>query len=706
MSTKTTFKRIALVAVVALGLGGLSTVSANATAGTVSSLYVSSKSIVKGYAVTAGTITSDSTTANVTFSAASVTDTATDAGKSLWTRAGGFIGTIATVTDTTHVVLNALAKVSSTTEAGYIGTLASTTVANGITTGAISGLTAGAGATAALNLVATGINTSSTAKIMIGSQKISSTPTTSVAADAGILVPFTVPTTAGTYTLTVKYSNGGSYLGTDADEVDTTIALTVTAASDLSTALSTAFMSAATDAADSATATTNAVARSAYKTSGTAISQIQVTLKKADGTADGQAHTINATISGAGFVLVDGNAGTPGTPAVRSMDYTNQAGGKSYIHVAADGTAGTGTVTVKVTNVNTLAVTTLGTFTVTSYSAAAALAVSTTNYTIGKAGGYTTGAAVAARTKTNEAGNPLATDGTNSVPAFVVKTTDSAGNLVNLTDAVGNAAVPTIVSSDTTVITGGTCVKDDGSSLIYSSGAGTGYYNCNFATAVGAVSGGKATLTIRTPNPADRTLYLTTTLNVTVGAKVAKTAIALDSVNYGAGQALNVTLTATDASGNPVYDGATSPTLTSSKSLGGAALGNFTGYYVGGIDALATSVAKSTSYAPSVGGEFIITGTDSALNVITAKGSVTTVGDTAANAATDAANEATDAANAATDAALAAADAADAATAAAQDASDAVAALSATVATLVASLKAQITSLTNLVIKIQKKVKA
>jgi hypothetical protein len=78
----------------------------------------------------------------------------------------------------------------------------------------------------------------------------------------------------------------------------------------------------------------------------------------------------------------------------------------------------------------------------------------------------------------------------------------------------------------------------------------------------------------------------------------------------------------------------------------------------------------------------------------------------AVDAATDAANEATDAANAATDAALAAADAADAATAAAQDASDAVAALSATVAKLVASLKAQITSLTNLVIKIQKKVKA
>ena len=75
-------------------------------------------------------------------------------------------------------------------------------------------------------------------------------------------------------------------------------------------------------------------------------------------------------------------------------------------------------------------------------------------------------------------------------------------------------------------------------------------------------------------------------------------------------------------------------------------------------------------------------------------------------AAADAAAEATDAANAATDAANAAAEAADAATAAAQDAADAVAALSTQVATLVSNLRKQITSLTNLVIKIQKKVRA
>jgi hypothetical protein len=92
-----------------------------------------------------------------------------------------------------------------------------------------------------------------------------------------------------------------------------------------------------------------------------------------------------------------------------------------------------------------------------------------------------------------------------------------------------------------------------------------------------------------------------------------------------------------------------------------------------------------------------------------ASATVTVAADAAAEqsqAAADAAAEATDAANAATDAANAAAEAADAATAAAQDAADAVAALSTQVSEMVDALKKQITALTNLVIKIQKKVKA
>jgi hypothetical protein len=117
----------------------------------------------------------------------------------------------------------------------------------------------------------------------------------------------------------------------------------------------------------------------------------------------------------------------------------------------------------------------------------------------------------------------------------------------------------------------------------------------------------------------------------------------------------------------------------------------------------ATSVAKKSGSADI--DSTVLAGNSSASVTVTfAEGQ--NAAEANAQAATDAAAEATDAANAATDAANAAAEAADAATAAAQDAADAVAALSAQVATLISGLKAQLTALTNLVIKIQKKVKA
>jgi len=124
------------------------------------------------------------------------------------------------------------------------------------------------------------------------------------------------------------------------------------------------------------------------------------------------------------------------------------------------------------------------------------------------------------------------------------------------------------------------------------------------------------------------------------------------------------------------------------------------------VTAYLSDANDSTSVA-GYSGTSIIDATVPA-GIRTATAAVTGTGSLSATAqaAVDAAAEATDAANAATDAANAAAEAADAATAAAQDAADAVAALSAQVAALISGLKAQLTALTNLVIKIQKKVKA
>jgi len=193
--------------------------------------------------------------------------------------------------------------------------------------------------------------------------------------------------------------------------------------------------------------------------------------------------------------------------------------------------------------------------------------------------------------------------------------------------------------------------------------------------------------------------------NATTDARVLKASSAAGAV----------TVTVTDFNGNAV-----SGVSVDAWSSGGAFLGNGASYaqYLTATDGtvvIATtgsgSVKVSMTSANKSGylaGYGDATGTTETSPAPAGVRSVTVdvSGGTASTDALDAANEATDAANAATDAANAAAEAADAATAAAQDAQAAVAALASQVADLIAGIKAQITALTNLVIKIQKKVKA
>jgi len=208
-------------------------------------------------------------------------------------------------------------------------------------------------------------------------------------------------------------------------------------------------------------------------------------------------------------------------------------------------------------------------------------------------------------------------------------------------------------------------------------------------------------------------------VSVTVSAATAASVkIAFDKATYAPFEKAIITVTPLDASGNKIAattGNFLAAALTSNVALtvaGGATAtlprASITTVAYDGTDKTAGSLSYVV-YMPAGSGTVTLTGKGGTALPLAGQVAVTATADVvnaSVDAATDAANEATDAANAATDAALAAADAADAATAAAQDASDAVAALSATVAKLVASLKAQITSLTNLVIKIQKKVKA
>jgi hypothetical protein len=244
---------------------------------------------------------------------------------------------------------------------------------------------AGANGLLLLNIDGALGNAAATGRMTIGGTLISSATATVRTGDSKMVVPFTAPVVAGTYTASVQVSVGGTYSGTGADTFTQAFTLTVTAATTLSTSLSTAYMTAPTAVGALASSTTNAVARSAYKTADTAIAQVKVTLLKADGTADLAAHSINTIVSGVGFTAVSAGVDTPGAAKTRSASYAQTGGSNlSYVKINSDGTAGTGTVTVSVTHAVTAVETTLGTFSYTSYGDVATLAVSTTNFTVGK----------------------------------------------------------------------------------------------------------------------------------------------------------------------------------------------------------------------------------------------------------------------------------------------------------------------------------
>ena len=200
---------------------------------------------------------------------------------------------------------------------------------------------------------------------------------------------------------------------------------------------------------------------------------------------------------------------------------------------------------------------------------------------------------------------------------------------------------------------------------------------------------------------------ITTTSTITVGSTQSATlpTLTFDKAEYLAGELMTITIgaAAADNTAFVAFDAlpVSSVNLVTAKNP-------FSGGNTGTV-ALVGGKATWTAYAPLAVGPVVITatsGSGSSATAATVTATATVVSDGVAQAAADAAAEATDAANAATDAANAAAEAADAATAAAQDAADAVAALSTSVAAMIDALKKQITALTNLVIKIQKKVKA
>ena len=487
-------------------------------------------------------------------------------------------------------------------------------------------------------------------------------------------------TTAGVQTITISEVA----LATGIPTVRATVVINwvATTSSNASAQYSTVYMNAGTTLAASTNDDTVAGV-SCSRTVATQCANILVSVKDTNNVALNQA-SISATITGPGLMGFAADGTTATTAASGRVVTTSSTvvltANSGVIAVWPDGTAGAATITISSGTV------VLATKTINFYGTVATL-TATQNLKVARA------SAAGAELGTSSASATWLT--TATTPAVYIVAKDSTGVIVP-------GLTITMLSNSPSVIVSGAVTQDDATA-----GDGPGYYNASVTSAPGGTSGASGTVVFRTLLSTGA--YISTdAITFTLGGSLATMTLTLDKASYAPGESMIVTRTAKDSAGNPVYDGVASPAVVFSKANGGTAPA--AGAFASGVSA--TSTSRPTVFAPSVTGDFearasYTNATTLATTQVTAKATVTDDAATAASsAAADAAAEATDAANAATDAANAAAEAADAATAAAQDAADAVAALSASVSAMVSDLKKQITSLTNLVIKIQKKVRA
>ncbi|MEI7540890.1 MAG: Ig-like domain-containing protein, partial [Actinomycetes bacterium] len=586
MSTKTTFKRVALVAVAALGFGMLSVVPSSAT-----HLFQADSLSLSASASSTTVGTATTITATQTFLAG---------------------GTLETMTVTSSF----------------------TSVPSGATIAELPTPTFSSGSNSFASFSTKVVNVGAAA-VSLG---VSNTST----------MTFT-PTKVGTYV--IKFTPEAA---TPADVINSTAqtwTVTVTAAGTSSALFSTSVISPGlTSGSSDATIYTPL-------TVGSSAATILVTPLTSTGSAISVAEALTATITGPGNLGIGGSAGAAATG--RSITGT---AGNYYVSVWADGTAGTSTVKI---------------------SSGSLVLGTETLYFTGPAASVTSALAI-----------PVINSGSGAtaVGAVTAVVKDAAGNGVSGVTLYAVSGTSTVIASATAT----------------SGSAGTATFNLQGLTA------GTSAITVQNVAAGSTATYSAPAVTVRAGSNAASSVtMTLDKATYAPGELATVTVMIKDAAGNAVVDGtyaAFAAAVTSTRALS-----------AGTLPTASLSTGSSTGTltfkvnAPVTAGDFVISALGGSTLAaaqaglaISATGTVVLSTETldAIAAAADAAAEATDAANAATDAANAAAEAADAATAAAQDAADAVASLSAQVATLISGLKAQLTALTNLVIKIQKKVKA
>jgi len=655
MSTKTTIKRVALVAVAALGFGMLSTVPSQAVAGTATlTTTTGSASVTSGAAYETGTAAT--ITINGLLSNALDSYTVTAVKKS---------GPAASSSVAFRLAL------ADTTTAG-------TVVKRGATDASTSGYAFGADGVAAFDSTTTfttGVSDAYTISQSVGY----------AGAKFGLILDSSTTRVAGTYVYTVMvqaYEGGSSTAKTGGlQTADLTFTISDTAANvalasgTIDPSKTTAWMNAGATPGTAADSSVVAVATAA------ATNHAVIQVKTYTATSLAAPESVTVTLTGAAGIICDAS----GAATCGSSLKVAGTGGSTNFYVRANGVAGTSTIVVATTTK------TFPAKTVTFYAKSPSTITTTVNKPV---------IGVAAASSNTDVVRAVAKDanGNNWAGQLYIVASAAADALI-----AGSATTPTACTYNATY----------------------GFHACPLkGTAKGTASVKVMDASLDTDGTIATTDAAVTSaassVRVSTGS-ASSVKIAFDKATYAPGEKAYVTVRVLDENGDAMPAGTITGVFASAPTTN-VTTGTVTPAFsadvaiAGATDAVTDPNAPTNAgaqtyvvYMPTTQGTVTISATGStglaASGRVAVSASADVVNDDV-TAATDAANEATDAANAATDAANAAAEAADAATAAAQDAQAAVAALATQVSSLIAGIKAQITSLTNLVIKIQKKVKA
>jgi hypothetical protein len=603
MSSKTNFKRIALVAVAALGLGLLSSVPSNAAI-----IGTPTITVANGNATLQKSDSTSAASIAVRFNATSTHDSmviTVSLGSKPTSSVGAIDSLLVTRSDTA----------TSTGAAHKLGfganVAASTASFNGgdsrtVNAAVVMAEAEGAGIVAGKFLFHLDTGLVRTAGVYTFDYY-----TTVYSADASVMTNVSASAAFGQFTITVTD-------GTAAASGSVSAAGTSTA---VMNGGSTFYNNTAFDSVVSAVNTPSSTTPSAV---------IRVIQKTAAGDPARESITVTTTI---------GNVGTTSAATGKNVTFVGNANGVNDIGVFADGTSGVATITIKTTSV------TFSNKQVTFYS------TSVDKYEVAVLG---------------------ATIGNTAANALLVKTYDASGNLI-----VDNTSAYAYSSNLDVIATGGTAAAPTGTACLYS------------ATLAGQVcsltgsANGTADITIRNKSTLALSTKASTAVKLTVNTNnAAKVSLAFDKATYAPGEAAYIRVVAVDANGAAVGPNSAYTNLLASGGITSTvAFGNGSETLTATAPNLRYTTASGDGYASNVAiGLYKV--------FMPASGGTITIRATGGSALPVAGQVAVSATATVTDSGAAA-----------------LAAVNA-LATTVASLRTLITTLTNLVLKIQKKVKA